>query len=190
VLFGPGGVISVLIGAWGAWWAVARGAAAAPRVQWPILLAFAAAILAVSTWSSVTEPVSLVAEALGRRGDHRREALSHVPGAFSAAGRGLLVAWGALIAGAAASRLVDAPWRTFDADRAEQVLATGAAVAAGVAALFAAVLAPQLLDDDARTWIAARSTVQTVAWPTVLAAGVSLALAALTGVRRWLRDHR
>lgn len=188
MLFGPGGVVAMLLGAWGAWWALRRGAGSQARTQWPAVVAFASAILAFVAWSALTEPIGLVREALQRRGEVRREALGEVPLAFWAGLRGLGAAWSLLLVGLIGSRWTAPPWRAEEPDRAEQGLAAAAALFAAVAAAVAAAHAPYLLDEDPVAWLASRETLQLGAWLTLGPAWVSLAFAALTGLRRtWRR---
>jgi hypothetical protein len=188
VLFGPGGVVAVLVGAWGAWWAFSRSAGAHPRAHWPAILGLAVAVAALVTWSWLTEPVTRMSDALDHRGDVRQDLARDVPIVFWAGLRALAVGWGLLAAGWFGSRASDAPWvEAPAADRIEQGLALAAAASVLIGVGVVVICAPQFADDDPRTWLAGRDLVQLASWIALPPTWLSLLLVAVNGVRKRLR---
>jgi hypothetical protein len=184
VLFGPGGVVAVVLGGWGLWWLVTRDDQLGARGRWPAIVALAAAILAFVEWSWLAEPVSLMSEALQHRGLVRAEHAARVPGPFWAGLRGLAVGWALLAVGAAwAHRAVRGEAQPKPVDRPAAVAAVFAALAGAAGLLLVTILSPQLLDDDPRTWVAAREAVQLTSWVGLPIVWVSLA-ASLVGAAR------
>lgn len=186
MLFGPGGVVAVLLGAWGAWWLATRPPGLGVLGRWPAVVAAGVAVLAFVEWSWLAEPASRMADALRHRGDARADLALRAVAPFWAGFRALAVGWGLLGAGAVLahrSRDGNDAGGGSGGDRASQVLAVAAAAAAGLSGLVILVMSPQLLDPDPRTWVAGRDTVAVASLLGLAPAWLALALCGVTAAR-------